>query len=401
MDDERIAGLLSRLDDGPHRPPRVDLARAVRDGRRRRRNRRAVAAGSTALAVVAAVTVVPLLREPTPPDPAPATVTPPTACEVETLPLPPGYVSGGVTGGDPTGRYLVGLLNLPDRKEPHPVLWVDGKVRELPASVRSAPMREITSSGWMIGQDMDAGYVYRFDPTNQPGSPDGDGTDPVRRLPGGPNLHPAGINEAGRIAGNRYSPDDPNWFVPMVWASPTSDPVELPLPGPGWTGRALGIDDDGTIIGTVATDARYPRGYLWRSDGTGEFLPSVPAAGEFRPVSIRNSWVIGHTWREQPGPGREAVRLNLTTGEFVPLPAMFSAVSVNARGWVAGVGDRSAGLFTDAGLLDLGVPRPDPARADLVYVMVSVVSDDGRTIGGRWSPDGKRLPAQPVRWSCR
>ncbi|MEV0329443.1 hypothetical protein AB0H63_23795 [Micromonospora echinospora] len=412
MDDEQVTGMLRRLGEGPHRPPRVDVSRAVRDGRRRRRARRVVGAGSTTLAVALAVVVaVPVLRDAGRSDGAPMAAAAPASCAVETLPLPAGAASGSVAGGDPTGRYLVGSVARANLSSRWPALWVDGRVRELPAATRSLSLTDVTSSGQVIARGGDGGnvgYVYQFDTQDRS---DVDRSGAVRPLPGGPGRRPVAISEAGRIVGNRLlaGRDNPNLSVPVVWASSTSAPTDLPLPGPGWTGMAEDIGDDGTVVGMVGEGRTFQRGYLWRSDGTGEFLPTPPGAGAFWPVSVRGSWVVGTT---QPGQSamavRQTVRLNLTTGEFVPLPQpaeQFTAVIGNARGWAGGLIDRSrAGLLTDAGLRELPLPRIDPTSSP-VSGTVSVVSDDGRTLAGAGtigSAEGQPpQTGKPLRWTCR
>ncbi|WDZ85062.1 hypothetical protein [Micromonospora cathayae] len=411
MNDEEVVGMLRRLDEGPHRPARVDLARAVRDGRRRRRARRMTGAGSAALVVaLAALVAVPVLRDAGRSEGTPPAAAPPTGCTVERLPLPAGAGSGDVTTGDPTGRYLLGSVASPDLSGGWTVLWVDGRLRELPPAARNLTLLDVNTAGQAIGVGGDRGSVGYFHQLDSGQGASGDGG-VVRPLPGGPNTQPVAINEAGRIAGNRLrvGPDDPNLSVPVVWASSTSTPVELALPGPDWAGRAEGIADDGTIVGSVGQGGGFQRGYLWRPDGTGEFLPTPPGAAHFFRPTARGPWAIGSSLPENQSPARQQVaRLRLSTGEFAPLPQVaegFRPLAGNARGWVVGlVGTDRAGLLTEAGLLELAPPRIDPAPA-LLSPMARVLSDDGRTIAGFYqyrSTDGQPIrTGEPLRWTCR
>lgn len=93
-------------------------------------------------------------------------------------------------------------------------------------------------------------------------------------------------------------------------------------PHPDWIGTATGVDEDGTIVGSVQSSlSRLRTGYEWLTDGTGRTLP-VPAVNgkpvkEYFASAIRDGWVSGGS----ADPGRESpvqasVLWNLGTGEI-------------------------------------------------------------------------------------
>ncbi|OZV82514.1 hypothetical protein CA850_09625 [Micromonospora echinospora] len=383
--------------------------------------------GAGAAVTLAAVAAVPVLADSAPPT-TPAAVTPPTRCVAELLPLPGRATYGTVLAGDPTGRYLAGRTNgtTDTMWGTQSVIWVDGRVQRMPAPVRDMWPRDVTSSGQVVGVADGGAYLYQADPVDRGASSEpAGGPGKVRRLLGGVGRQPVAINEAGRIAGELQvtAGNRGTRSVPILWASPTSEPVDLPLPGSDWQGHVRDIGDDGTVVGTVSDGFApdHARGYLWRADGTGEFLPlpqmrDGPATA-FWPVSVRGSWVVGTARRALSDTVQEeVVRLDLTTGTFAPLPqpAEFQPTAGNAQGWAVGQvdgtsGNGRVGLLTDTGLLDLPEPEHQAERYD---PRVSVVSDDARTIGGTQTVRRDRDPLQvasalslvdhrPVRWTCR
>ncbi|WP_157779176.1 hypothetical protein [Micromonospora sp. WMMA2032] len=406
-DEDRITLLLREAGDEPPRGPRVDLGDALREGRRRRRRHRGAVAGGVAVAIALAAGATPLFLRPAPP-PAPSAVPPPTACTVAPLPLPEGTDGGAVSGGDRTGRWLIGSAARRGSDQQTAVLWHGDRVTELPGALRHGVAAAVNSAGTVVGAADDRAYVVR------------DGR--VDRLPGGDGLRPTAVDDAGRVVGERLQPVGRRVRpVPVLWASATSEPVDLALPGPGWEGTAIGIAGDGTIIGTVSeeglelTDGYGPnlnRGYRWRPDGTGEFLPMPTTAGNgargFLPRSVGGNWLLGSTPREQPRALYAPTLLDLRTGDFVAphTSAEFVPVAVNSRGWTVGsygqpVAHPTGALLTGSRLLHL--PAPEPG-VGLRHTVPWVVSDDGRIIAGEQLGDTDADPSavgRPIRWLCR
>ncbi|MGN9813563.1 hypothetical protein ACTMSW_29975 [Micromonospora sp. BQ11] len=397
FDEDRFGVLLRDLDAAPPRNTRVDLGRAVRDGRRRRRNRRWTVAGAAAVTTLAVAGAVPVVLDSRREPPAPAAVTPPTSCEVSTLPMPPGTTSVSVLGADPGGRYLVGAAWRAGSGRVA-VLWDGDRVVDLPDTLKGGYLQAVNSAGTAIGGVDAVPYVYR------------DGR--VERLPG-TEVQAKLINDAGTVAGERYSVRDGQAIpVPVRWRSPSSAPEDLPLPGPGWSGEVTGLDEDGTMVGTVS-DGFAPstyRGYLWRPDGTGEFLPlpMTPQgrASAFWPAAVREGSVVGTVRRAVPGSMETSVmRLDLRTAEFVPLPGPTNPQTGVANGrWAVVPLDNLVGaarwaLLTEAGTVEL--PEPDEGR-DQRDPAVTAISDDGRMLAGTHIERPRDDMVQvPVRWRCR
>jgi hypothetical protein len=362
---------------GMGEPSTVDIVRAIADGRRRRRTRHAARIGAVAGSVGLALAGGWALARPVVPH-APA---PPTACALQRLPVPGGgSPKSVVTGADPSGRYLVG------RWYPNtPLLWHDGRADVIRVPGSDAQLRDVTSTGVAVGTsyvgesgDEPAAWVYR--------------TGTVTRLAGA-RAEAYAVNEKLTIAGSVDG-------RPARWSGPGSPPTPLALPGPGWTGYAAGIGEDGTIVGQLRATPDTPVvGYVWRPDGSGQQLPApvlggAPATG-YGAVAVRGDWAVG--WASRDDGGRLAVgapRWNLRTGA-VDVPFEGAASAVNRYGWVVG-GSARAVVVVGAGTLtlpDLGSTAP--VANDIPVSM----SDDGTTIGGQVpSPDGDPVA---VVWHCR
>jgi hypothetical protein len=399
--DERYGVLLlSPLRGEPSRPPRIDLARAMVEGRRRRMRRWA---GGSAIIVLTAgaaaggTLAVGALNGPAPrpaprivaPPPQPGPKTGPTACTVTRLPSD-GARQSFVTGGDPSGRYLVGQIY--GSKKPV-VVWKDGRIDTRPAVPGTAnrALRDLNTAGVGVATSNDAhdrqrSYVYR----------DGRFT----KLPGGESDAVA-INDAGAIAGTLGADR------PALWPSPTAAPVALKLPPGASIGGVYGIDEDGTVLGGVGQPATDLTGYLWLPDGAGRRMPlptvDGKAANFFWPESISDGWVAGRAVLDADDGSRRFAwyRYRVATNRYEPLPDRAGMPArVAANGWVAGVGgdgnveDISARVtvFSDAGVLTL--PK---YRTDREYTVTSY-SADGLVIGGSSAAPG--LVNRALMWRC-
>ncbi|MEV4814039.1 hypothetical protein [Micromonospora avicenniae] len=415
-DENQVADLLRRLDDEPTRPPRVDLAGAIREARRRRRIRRATAAGAAALGVLAVAVLPVALPGGDQTAPAPAASPNPTKpvpsgpwlgqCTATQLPVPGGDPRGEVTGGDPDGRWLVGRGHPQGRPIDFRLLIWDGdQVREVEMPGSSQELLDVNRAGlavgWsMGGQDGSSAWVVR------------DGK--VMSLPGVISGGAMAVNDTGRIVGWRSvrGPGEPGVTqTPVVWDSYRSEAVDLPLPEPSWEGEAIGIDEDGTILARMSEGplgGAAIRAVVWRPGAARPEvlpLPQVPGgvAFQFVPLSLSAGWVTGIADRyNQPGVPRSGtnrypVRINLLTGEADVLKGGLFNSTGNGRGWVAGwlAGD-VPGLLTDTKSVKL--PVPDGWRGE-ARGGVRSFSDDGRVLGGRLQFDEKG--GRPMRWTCR
>jgi hypothetical protein len=392
--DERYATAVFRSLDGEPGPSTVDILRAVADGERHHRRVRLVGSTGVAVAVAAILTAGwtvanPDRRENTAPSTeSTATQAPPTkspekaliACTVEQLATPSGQgPKAVVSGADPTGRYIVGRT-YPGK--PTTVIWVDRQPHLAAMPGDDPVLRDITSSGVAVGSsfigDKIAAWVYV----------DGKYT----RLSGSGETEANAINEQRMIAGAVRN-------KPAVWRSPTAQPTMLALPGSGWSGAAFGIDEDGTVVGSMSQKDGARVAAVWRPDGTVTQLAAPTAHGgpanDYVADSIRNGWVSGWAAFDRDriryigGP-----RWNLNTGAVHNSDGLFEAV--NKQGWMVG----GSVLVTDDQTVQLPVPRGFETAPE---VHAYTLSDDGTTIAGQVSTRGGSVEQQPIAvvWTCK
>ncbi len=400
-DDEYATVLLRPLAGDPVSPSRVDVARAMSDGRRRRRTR--WFAGGVAVAAMSATAMaggplaVTALRGPSPapsltasasPDASAAAPAGPRNCRVTRL-ATNGVEKAVVTAGDPTGRYAAGRTYPGGANSHYPVvLWKDGQLQaeiEFPGSDQR--LDDINAQGVAVGSSYggDDSYPYVYL----------DGT--MRRLAGGRG-NTVAINDAGVIVGSLGGPEDNR---AVRWASPTAQPVELKLPKGADRASAVDIDTDGTILGAVDRGANRSVGYLWFPDGTGRELPVPTVEGKagtsFWPTSIRNGWVAGDAVLETKRTTSFApYRYRIDTGRFEALPdGTGRHPMISANGWVLGMAAKPT-ITSDAGLTTLPM---HPKLTGRVNVQLVGISEDGLVVTGHGYSD--KVENQPLMWRCR
>lgn len=407
--EERLATVLRKVSDDVRTRP--TLVADVRQGalRRRRRNRilggAAVAVG--AVLVTSAIAAGGLRSVAGPensvgtggPSPSPSTAPPvPVNCRVEKLPVPAGHPRSMVTGGDPSGRFLVGRAyastGYTDR---HPLLIWDGDrmtTVDMPGSDES--FNDVNGSGVAVGSSFGTGdrtsaYVYR------------DGRLDALRPPAGgagASVAATAVGEDGTIAG---SAGDVGQYRPLVWRDTGAPAQPLPLPDGLPSGKASDVDTDGTVLGTVS-DLGSPghepvdRGYVWKPDGTGRLLPLPQIDG--RPAqslwvsTIHQGIVFGRAiTRDDRRMTSHPLLFDLRTERFTMLSQAFGLVG-NSLGWMVQEGGRMA-VAAPAGRADLPPLTPSAARAGEGAASMSA---DGLVIGGHSNDATGQM--QAVRWRC-
>ncbi len=389
---------LQTLDAEPPTPSRVDVERAIADGRRRRTRRGAGYAGAATLTVVAVVGASVAAggfftdARPSPEETAALGASeapaPPAGCAIDRLPVPDDAPMALASGADPTGRYIVGR-SYPKSGGYQAVIWQDGKATKvmMPGDLEES-LQDVNSTGTAVGWSyQDTGpvpYVYR------------DGK--VSQLPGVHRGSALAVNDAGAIVG-----DDADGTA-LLWRSATAEPTRLPLPAGASKAGASDIDEDGTVVGNI--DMAKP--YVWLADGTHRELP-LPKLDEGqattgRVFTVRNGWAtgwagVGGDKRSGAGAKPTSVRWNLRTGEVRVFDQINNHPSTaNAQGWQIGSDEQGrAVLVTDAATVVLpGLVGREPGG---MTVTPNALSDDGRTISGQ--ADDATGTIQAVVWRCR
>lgn len=369
-------------------PSRVDLDRAVVDGRRVVRHRRYAWTGAAAAVVAALAVAVPatLVHRPgTSPGPgnAPSSAPPrPTVCTVTRLAPPPGGGRAVADRIDPTGRYIAGARVLGDR-DYFPALWTDGVPALVPVPGQSSVVFGVNAHGVLVGETQNNGtfvsaWVYR------------DGVPTHLTAPAGhPILEPTGVNAAGTVVGIAYTADDR--AVAVRWVAGRYDRPEV-LAAPK-DAQAWGIDDDGTVVGQLGmSDGPY----VWDPSGHGTPLARPAGYAGGSADAIRGDWIVGTA--SDPAGDPVPLRWNRRTGVVERLPGKGIGQSVNASGMVVVHGLEGAAALLDARGRAVTLPYP----AGVAHPLPLAVADDGNVVGstmggaGTGSTDGGVV----VRWSC-
>jgi hypothetical protein len=358
-----------------------------------------VAAAGTILAVKAlgqSGTAAPVADgplSPASPPPFPAT------CTASQLPMPPGLPPKSiVSGGDRTGRYIIGRgypsINDPNMPSYAALLWDNGAVIRLEVPGAEVVPEDVNSSGQVVITSVGSGTVgfsYHAGVLTQLA---------------GDDVQVSAINDQGEIVGSVG-------VRPASWPSATAQPRLL---GPDtMQGTAVGIDEDGTIVVGVQTPATRTKPSAlagiarFAPDGTMTEVP-VPADATFSVGQIRSydsGWLVGAGDTGAP----PSFLWQLTSGEWHTLPVLADAVS--PFGWVPislnpipTIGQS----FSPTGTTYL--LAPDGRRVDLppmtgryggYALLTAYVSDDGRTVAGQAidptyeSPDADDIA---VVWHC-
>ena len=168
----------------------------------------------------------------------------------------------------------------------------------------------------------------------------------------------------------------------------------------------LAITDDGTVVGTVHDPARgqylpaAPNAvwvpYAWRPDRTGVrlSLPDGMAATQTAVADGDGPWAFGHAVSIADPGAERAVRWDLRTGAVRVLLAEPShAAAGNSDGaTVVNAGQGISVVDADGAAHRLPLPQGRDVTAQAL-----AISDDGRTVTGYTSVDGRR---GLTIWAC-
>jgi len=380
-------------------PSKVDIMRAVAEGRRRERSRRLLTVAAAVAVGAALIGVSAFALDRRPPQigdelPPSSTVAPTrNGCGVQRLPTP-GNDPATVVAVDPAGRYAVGALDELPGAEPGEgvvLLWADGVLQPVAGAPMPHPLPAgVNAAGVVIGNSANAstsvpwmlkdGTFTRLATPPDADRVSADGIDAAGDIVGTASWQQGGRDTKARIV--RWSVARPDQ-VTYLTTSPT-------------IARASSVADDGTIVGHGMQPGNDPQPYVWRPDGTPRLLErsdGKPATGATRTAG---DWAIGYyedgsTWFDQ------GVRWNLRTGEVREL-GTFVPGALDASGRMFGVVMRSTqdtppAVWKDGTVLEL------PVLSDGQSAVVTSTSTDGRTTVG-WLSRSKNDPIVPVRWTC-
>ncbi|MFI6677326.1 hypothetical protein [Kribbella sp. NPDC050470] len=296
-------------------------------------------------------------------------------CRVHRLPQPALPGDSVVTGGDPSGRYLIGA-RWTTPEEGTPLLWIDRRLRELRTPYERALIKDVNASGVLVGAGSRGAWRYQ----------DGRFTTLASLRPGYVTDAVA-INARGDILGISHDPATFEAHV-LVWPAGQPDrPREL-TPPPGASSDhlyAVDIDDDGTVVGGSYSPMTV--GYIWPRGGAARVLHGPADEPHVYTWKIRGGWIAGGligadgeipaAWRSR---GRAANVLGVVG----------RARAVNRHGDLAVSGAELPAAIAHHGGRIVPLPGVDgPDRGAVV-----TLSDSGVAAG--WLIDGPR--ARPVLW---
>lgn len=383
-DDQEIAALLRSV---PVPEPRVDVRRAVRDGRRRRQHRRV--GGIAALTVLAGVGVVgavqvggtaspPAATTPalavSPGETRSAAPRPAVTCQASWLSQPIGGPVAVASGVDRSGRHIIGDIGT-GHEDGRVVLWTDGRPVVLPKTARHAGA--VNASGHVVGTNGDGtGWVYRDGKLRFLATP-----------PGYDAVLVHAVNTRGDIVGTARRSDDSHQAV--LWS--TEHPQQYRLIGQRGS-SATGITEDGTIVGAMGD-----RPYRWTPQGVGAALAVPDGYPRASVESAQGEWAIGMVPGDRQGGAVQMlpVRWNLSTGAVSLLP--YPGVSDVAGNGDVLVGDGAPLVVAPDGTSRRLPGRPEVRATEPGTYMAERISDDGLTVvGAVYENEAYR----PLVWRC-
>jgi hypothetical protein len=300
-------------------------------------------------------------------------------CRVQRLPQPALPGDSVVTGGDPSGRYLIGA-RWTTPEESTPLLWIDRRLHELRTPYEQALITDVNASGVLVGSEwgggQPAGWRYQ----------DGRFTTLAGLRPDH-RTSAVAINARGDILGVSQNPAALAEAHLVVWPAGQPDtPRELTAPPGAISGDiyAVDIDDDGTVVGGSHSTTL---GYIWPRGGAPRVLRGPAGEPHVYTWKIRRGWIAGGLI----SPDGEIPAAWRTHGRAANmLGAAGRARAVNRHGdlAVSGTGLPAAIAHRGGRIVPLpGVVEPNSGEA-------VTLSDRGAAAG--WLIDGPRT--HPVLW---
>lgn len=206
-------------------------------------------------------------------------------CRVHRLPQPALPGDSVVTGGDPSGRYLIGA-RWTTPEESTPLLWIDRRLRELRIPYEQASIADANASGVLVGSGWSSGQAAGWRYQNGRFT----ALTPLHR---DHHTSALAINARGDILGVSHDRASFEAHV-LVWpAGQPNRPRELTTP-PGASADhlyAVDIDDDGTVVGGSYSPMTV--GYIWPRGGAARVLHGPAGEPHVYTWKIRRGWIAG------------------------------------------------------------------------------------------------------------
>lgn len=295
-------------------------------------------------------------------------------CTVRRLEHLPGETRSEVTGGSPSGRWVVGSVEVGFSL--HTVRWSGRHLKEIPVEMPGSWLTDVNGAGDVTGTGTGSSSFEGFAVL------DGEYTS-LESPDGAYGTYPVAIS-GDRIAG--HSELDDGTVRPFVWLfDQPEDAVPLPLPA-GHSGFVVGMTPHGRVVVAATRVSRPDRAFVFsRSlqrrelvapDGVGEFVVSAAARG------IAAGYVPG---------GSTALRFDLHSGEATAVATKVMPSVVTPGGVLGGtdLSDRPALVIGSRTkhLPNLGFDG---------FASIGAITPEGRPYG--MVPRGDTYAA--VRWTC-
>lgn len=256
-----------------------------------------------------------------------------STCRSVDLPVPTGTTESAVYGGDPSGRYLVGVGFRSGGSDG--LRWVGGRLRPIDQRplepYLQVQFNAVNSNGEIVGYRMtnassfhtDA-FIYR------------DGRFTLLPAPSpGYATEALAINARGDVVGIATGSDGQ---IPVEWSIGRHGAVVRVLATPsGDAAIASGIDTNGAVVGyLISPTATIP--YVWPAHGTPHSLPVPPGSTYGVAYAVSGGMAVGDVIDPTTGTS-ELAEWNLRTGRLKTWPNVEGqALSINHQGTIGVAG---------------------------------------------------------------
>jgi hypothetical protein len=297
-------------------------------------------------------------------------------CRIQPLPASPLPGESAVSGGDPSGRYLIGA-RWTSPEESAPLMWVAGRLREFASPYERPTLVDVNAAGTVLGYESlgTRSHAWRYADGRFTALPGLTPTD---------DTWPLGLNERGDAVGTSSGAGVSRL---VLWPAARPDAVrELTLADPAPGGfYAADIDDDATVVAT-ATGATT-RAFIWPRGGSGRPLSGPSGGLDVIALKIRNGWVGG---MEITPDGDAPMAWRPGGGPVTRLDSVGTARAINRHGDLAVVGPVVGAAIAHRGGRLVPLPGTEPPS----NASVATISDRGVAAG--WHSDGTSI--RPARW---